>query len=66
MEVFALYGHVPERCHTERGGRSGEDLVIDVQLSGLTQPEAALVAKRLGRLVTVDQVLWSEKRRCAA
>lgn len=66
MEVFALYGHVPSRCHVERSGLGGGDLVIDTQLEGLGQEEAMLVAKRLGRVVSVMQVLWSEKRRCAA
>lgn len=66
MEVFALYGHVPARCHVERGGPDGQDLVIDTQLEGLNQAEAAQVAKRLGRVVSVVQVLWSEKRRAAA
>jgi hypothetical protein len=66
LEVFALYGHVPQRCHAERCGPTGEELVIDVQMSGLAAAEAALVAKRLGRVVSVAQVLWSEKLRVAA
>lgn len=66
MEVFAVYGHVPARCHVERGGPAGQDLVIDAQLEGLCQAEAAQVAKRLGRVISVVQVLWSEKRRAVA
>jgi hypothetical protein len=66
MAVFSLFGHVPARCHIERAGLGGQDLVIDAQLEGLAQDEAAQVAKRLGRVVSVIQVLWSEKRRCAA
>ncbi|HET6469375.1 MAG TPA: hypothetical protein VFG43_13460 [Geminicoccaceae bacterium] len=62
LEVFALYGHVPERCHSQRTGRAGEDLVIDVQLGDLSAAEAALVAKRLGRIVNVTNVLYSAKR----
>ena len=61
MEVFALHGHIPARCHVERGS-GGQELVIDAQLEGLGQPEAARVARRLGRVVSVVQVLWSEKR----
>lgn len=65
MEVFAVYGHVPTRLHVERNGAAGDgDLLIDSQLEGLTQEEALLVAKRLGRVISVMQVLWSEKRRC--
>ena len=66
MEVFALHGHIPARCHVERGGPGGADLVIDAQLEGLSAAEAALVAKRVGRVVSVMQVLWSEKLRRAA
>ena len=66
MEVFALHGHIPTRCHVERGGLDGADLVIDAQLEGLDAEEAALVAKRVGRVVSVMQVLWSEKLRRAA
>jgi hypothetical protein len=66
MQVFALHGHVPARCHIERSGPGGQDLVVDAQLDGILADEAALVAKRLGRVVSVIQVLWSEKRRCAA
>lgn len=66
MEVFGLFGHIPTRCHMERGGPDGADLVVDAQLEGLMAEEAALVAKRLGRVVSVVQVLWSEKLRLAA
>lgn len=66
MEVFSLYGYIPARCHVERGGRDGQDLVVDAQLEGLGPDEAALVAKRLGRVISVVQVLWSEKRRQTA
>ena len=66
MEVFALHGHLPSRCHVERCGPGGEDLVVDAQLEGLTQAEAARVALRLGRMVSVVQVLWSEKRQHGA
>jgi hypothetical protein len=66
LDVFALYGHVPEQCHSQLGGRDHEELVIDVQMSDLTAEAAARVAKRLGRVVTVTGVLYSEKQRCAA
>lgn len=66
MQVFALFGHVPTRCHIECGGPGGRELMVDAQLDGLDADQAALVAKRLGRVVSVMQVLWSEKRRVAA
>lgn len=64
MSVFALHGHVPARLHVERGAAG--DLVVDAQLDGLDGDEAALVAKRLGRVISVMGVLWSEKLRQAA
>jgi hypothetical protein len=62
VEVFALHGHVPARCHAQRGGMTGEELVVDLQMGGITAQEAALLAKRLGRVVSVQDVLWSEKQ----
>jgi hypothetical protein len=65
MQVFARLGHVPARCHVERGATQRE-LVIDAQLDALGRPEAEHVARCLDRVVSVMQVLWSEKRRAAA
>jgi hypothetical protein len=62
VEVFALHGHVPARCHAQRAGVTGEELVVDLQMGGITAAEAALLAKRLGRVVSVQDVLWSEKQ----
>jgi acetolactate synthase regulatory subunit len=64
VEVFALHGHVPCRCHAQLAGR--DELVVDLQMADVTADEAALLAKRLGRVVTVRNVLWSEKRGAAA
>lgn len=71
VEVFALHNFVPSRCHARLDSASGagdaaEELVIDLQMAGITAEEAALLAKRLGRIVTVRTVLWSEKRVLAA
>ena len=65
MEVFARLGHVPTRCHVERGNLAPE-LVIDAQLDALGRADAEHVARCLDRVVSVAQVLWSEKRRAAA
>lgn len=62
LEVFALMGLVPERCHADR---TAGELVVDLQLADLTAAEAAHLAKRLGRIVGVLGVLWSERRRAA-
>lgn len=66
VEVFELHGHLPSRCHGERVGPDLEELVLDLQLEDLTADEAALIAKRLGRVVTVTSVLWSAKLQLAA
>lgn len=66
LEVFALHGYTPERCHSAIGGSSGEELIIDIQMSGLDRQSATLIAKRIERVVTVERVLFSEKVRCAA
>ena len=41
-------------------------MTVDFQMGGITAHEAALLAKRIGRVVTVQSVLWSEKRIAAA
>ncbi len=67
VEVFALHGHVPSRCHARLDG-AGDDaaeLVVDLQMAGISAQDAALIAKRLGRCVMVRDVLWSEKRAAA-
>jgi acetolactate synthase small subunit len=66
MEVFARLGHVPARCHVERASHAAPELVIDAQLDALARSEAEHVARCLDRVVSVIQVLWSEKRRHAA
>jgi hypothetical protein len=66
LEVFSLYGLVPSRCHSAHAETDPSQLVVDVQVAGLPSGQAALLAKRLGRVITVTQVLWSEKQRAAA
>ena len=66
LEVFSLYGLVPTRCHSAHAETDPSQLVVDVQVAGLPFGQAALLAKRLGRVITVTQVLWSEKQRAAA
>ena len=66
LEVFALHGFVPDQCHACRSGGVADELVVDLQMSEIDAGQALLLAKRLGRLVTVTSVLYSEKRRCIA
>lgn len=62
LEVFSLFGMVPSRCHSTRDAMDRSQLVVDLQFDDLAPGEAERLARRLGRVVTVTQVLWSEKR----
>jgi len=66
LEVFALYGFVPDQCHASRTGGGCDELVVDLQMSEIDAEQAGLLAKRLGRVVSVTSVLFSEKRRWIA
>ncbi len=66
LEVFALHGFVPDQCHASRTGGFADELVVDLQMSEIDAAQAALLAKRLGRVVSVTGVLFSEKRRWIA
>jgi len=66
LEVFALYGFVPDQCHASRTGGPADELVVDLQMSSIDADQAGLLAKRLGRVVSVTNVLFSEKRRWIA
>jgi acetolactate synthase small subunit len=63
LNVFGLYGVIPERCHCSRLETDHDQLVIDVQVAGLPAGRAEQVARRLDRVITVTQVLHSEKCR---
>ena len=66
FEVFCLYGLVPTRCHFARHDDDASQLVVDLQVEGLAAGDAQRVLKRLGRVVTVTSVLWSERRQTLA
>jgi hypothetical protein len=72
LDVFTLYGHLPSQFMSRTGGPAADELAIDAQLEGISADTAAAVARRLGRVVGVCDVLYSEKRpypeirRCAA
>lgn len=62
FEVLSLFGLVPSRCHFTRQDDDPDQLVVDLQVDGLPEGEAQRVVKRLGRVITVTLVLWSERR----
>jgi hypothetical protein len=61
LEVFASAGLVPSRCLSDLG-QVRDQLVIEIQLAGLLPTQAEHIARRLGRVLTVRNVLWSEKQ----
>jgi acetolactate synthase small subunit len=62
LNVFSLFGVIPERCHSAWVETDRDQLVIDVQVAGLPVGGAEQLARRLDRVITVTQVLHSEKR----
>lgn len=66
LEVFALHGLVPNRCHCQRVDADGAQLAIDLEVTDLAPAQAAKLAHRLGAIVTVSDVLFSEKQRALA
>jgi acetolactate synthase small subunit len=66
LEVFAAQGLVPYSCHSQLTGPDQDQLAIEVQMQGLDGEAARQIARRLGAVVTVGEVLWSEKHRLVA
>lgn len=62
LEVFAKRGLVPSHWHSTRGGASGDELHIDIQVEGMARELAEFVARSLRQLADVEIVLTSEKR----
>jgi hypothetical protein len=63
LDVFTLFGVVPERCHVCRLETDQSQLAIDVQAADLPAGRAEQIARRLDRVVAVIQVLHSERVR---
>ena len=52
----------PTRCHTSCLDADDGQLVVDIQVSELPNGRADQLARRLRRVITVTEVLWSQKR----
>ena len=61
LELFAKRGLVPSRWVSDRCGRSGRDLSIDVQVAGLSPELGAYIAACLRQITGVHTVLTSQK-----
>ena len=66
LEVFSLFGSVPDHCYSQLSGKCRDEMVVDVQMSQLDLETAERIARRLGRVISVQSVLWSEKLSAAA
>ncbi len=61
LDVFAKRALVPSQWHSTVCGHRGEDLHIDIQVTGLEPDAIDALAACLRRIVGVDTVLTSEK-----
>ena len=61
LDVFTLFGVVPQRCHVCRLESDHDQLVVDLQVADLPAGRAQQIARRLDRVVAVTQVLHSER-----
>lgn len=61
LDVFTLFGVVPQRCHVCRLDTDQEQLVIDLQAAGLPAGRAEQIVRRLDRVLAVTHVMHSER-----
>lgn len=61
LEVFALNGLVPARCHSHTMSEADGRLAIDLQVEGIDRLKADRLAQRLRAVVLVESVLMAEK-----
>jgi acetolactate synthase small subunit len=61
LDVFTLFGVVPQRCHVCRLESDQSQLAIDIQAADLPAGRAERIVRRLDRVVEVIQVLHSER-----
>jgi len=61
MEVFAKRSLVPSRWYSTLDGPGGEELHIDIQITGLEPGMSERLAKLLRQLVCVETVLTSHR-----
>lgn len=61
LELFAKRGLIPTAWHSAVGGPEGDELHIDIQMSGIDTDEADYVARCLRQVTAVMSVLTSDK-----
>ena len=61
LEPLAKRGLFPSRCHAVHLPEEGDDMSIDLQVVGMTEDQAALVAAAIGQVVGVRSVLTSQR-----
>ena len=67
LDLVAMFNLLPERCHIARSEQEPErQLLIDLQISDLSDQDRHRLQKKLERLHLCTQILCSEKRRAVA
>ena len=64
LELFAKRGLIPSRWHADLGGRRRDELTIDFQVEGLSQDRVEVIAHGIRQMVSVTNVLTSQKSFC--
>jgi len=63
VAVFAQLGLVPDKLYAVRGGESGDELVVDLQMGRLDADQARHLAATLRKNIMVSSVLLYEMPR---
>lgn len=66
LELFSKRGLVPHSWHSRVTGNAEDELVIDIQVTGMVQNEVDYVANCLRQIPTVGVVMTSRRFRAAA
>lgn len=61
LELFAKRGLIPSRWHSDLSGRRRDELLIDLQVEGLSHEKADLIGHAMRQMVPVLSVLISQK-----
>lgn len=62
LATFAKRGLVPSHWHSRVGGADGDELQIDIQMSGLSAALSEQIAQAMRQIIYVERVLTSTKQ----
>jgi len=61
LEPLAKRGLFPSRCHAVHLLEEGDDMSIDLQVTGLGEEQAALIAAAMRQIIGVRSVLTAQR-----